>query len=474
MGGQSGDDGDFVGPGGVEAPQPTVPEHCLDLLETHPLEPDEATVFELTAEELVAGLAQPELPFHWVEFTSTNLSATHSPGPGETTLALAFTLRTDAADLLRPDEAITETRLEADAGTGSGCPEQMVNVPVWIDLDTAEGALDSRVKGQLTFYSAGTAMLRARFKPVAIGGTFKPAPPISKDDAYTWSLSAYSLSATVWNGGSMGVLSPEFVGSSTVAVGGGSAVSPPPAIPPVSDGDVIVVPEQWEAFAVWPRLEQCAPGVVVDMDDAIIGKSARDILGALGQESDYPLSVTSNATANSIETFEVQMTTTLPKGLVCVSPTPQTGSLELDVDARLVAMGADAGTSLDTPLLLTVRGQVDTRDPDAELMRVHFERLIDDAAQPLERSAFETATGVSLMGAHDEYTQVWWTWFGDVAPGSSATTATFVVTSPNARQSAEAADQVEEGGPGFVIELDENGQRLPGEKLFEATLELEP
>jgi hypothetical protein len=472
MGGQSGDDGDFHGgtPGGG-FPLP-IPEHCA--LETRPVEPDEETVLGVTPEKLVTGLEQPELPFHWVEYSSTNLTASHTPGPGVSSLQLTFSLRNAPADLGK-DEAITELVSLPDAGSDP-CPEHAVVVPVWIDADTADGALDARVKGQLTFYSPRVADLYARFSPEELGGTFELMAPIANDSDYVWSVHAYNLFGSVWSGGSRGVLSPEFTAQSKIAIGGGSAVSPPPNTTPNAGENAIVVPDSWEAVGVWPRLEQCLPGVVVDMDDAVIGKSPRAILEALGARNEFPLAVRTNVTSNDVRTLNVELTTTLAEGLVCANPTPQTGTLDVTVDAHLRGTDADTAGTLDTDLRLTVRGFVDTKDPDATLTKVHFERAIEDLVSAVERATFETSTGVSLTGTPEEYTQVWWTWFGDVATtdAPSQTSASFIVTSPNARQTAEAESQIAEGGPGFGFTIDENGQQLPGDKLLEATLEGEP
>lgn len=469
MGGQSGDDGDFSDDGALPPTGPGAPEECGQ--ELRPLEPDEETVFELSAEDLVAGLEQPEMPFHWVEYSSTNLTAMPAPPPSESKLSLSFTLRHAPADL-GPSEAISEAISKPDAGANP-CPS-IVTVPVWIDLDTEDGALNARVKGRLVFYGARTAELYARFAPAELGGTFKLGAPLAKNSRETWSVSAYSLNASVWTGGSKGVLSPEFTSTSGVAVGDGSAVAPPPATPPAPNGgSAIFIPEAWEAVGVWPRLEQCLPGMAVDIDDAIIGKSTRDILDALNAHSDFALTVNSNATSNSFETLDVQLSTSPPGGLVCVNATPQTGSLDFTVDANLRALGVDAALPLYADLRLTVTGYVDLEDPAATLTRVRFERPIDDVAQPLTRETFESSTGVSLTGADAEYANVWWTWFGNVAVSGEqpSTNASFVVTSPNALQSAEVADQVAEGGPGFGIGLDENGQQLPGDTLLKATFD---
>lgn len=466
MGGQSGDDGDYV----PEVPAGGMPEECGSPHEMRTVEADEETSLGLTPEQLVAGLEQPELPFHWVEYSSTNLTAAHAPGPGATTLNLAFTLRSNPEDL-GPQEAVKELVNTGDAGT-TPCGDLVV-APVWVELETEDGAVDARIKGQLAFYSARSAGLYARFSPAALGGTFQLDAPVSKDAAQTWTVSAFALSASVWDGGSKGILTPEFTAKSTVAMGGGEAVSPPPSTVPVTGDGTIAVPDSWEAVGVWPRLEQCVPGMAIDMDDAIIGQSPRDILGVLGAETEFSLAVRTNATSNGLDTLDVELTTTLPDGLVCVNPSPQTGTLDITVPAHLGSTAGDAGAALDTDLRLTVRGYVDSRDPDVALTKVHFERAVEDVVLPLDRENFESSTGVSLAGTSAEYSQVWWTWFGDftATDGAMQGRATFLVTSPNTEQTAEAESQAAEGGPGFQFSIDESGQHLPGDKLVEATLE---
>ena len=63
------------------------------------------------------------------------------------------------------------------------------------------------------------------------------------------------------------------------------------------------------------------------------------------------------------------------------------------------------------------------------------------------------------MGIADEYTQVWWTWFGTVPKAGSSLqpNATFLITSPNAQQTAEVQLQIAEGAPGFSAVIDDSG-----------------
>lgn len=474
MGGQSGDDGDVVGGGNggfPTRPPAPLPEECGQA-EPRPVEPDEETVFGTTPEQLVRGLAQPVVPFHWVTYETSEVTASHSPGPGSSSLTMSFTVRSETGDLFE-DEAITETTVISE-GSSPQCPEQFVVVPVWVELRTEDGALDARVKGQLTFYTPNVATLRARFAPEALGGTFELTELLARNPAYTWSVSSYELTATVWKGGSKGTLSPELSATTGSGTDSNSTVSPSPSTAPEPAQDRgVFVPERWAVVGVWPRLEHCAPGMAVSLDDPLIGRSARDVLDALSQRADFPLKVRM-PTSSEPQRLDLRLTTTLSSDLVCVTSSPQSSTLEIAVGAHLSAQNANADVNLDTDVRLTVTGYVDPLDANATLNRVHFSRTLSDASRPQERAAFETSTGVRLTNAPAEYTQIWWTWFGAVSSDASARHAAFVVSAPNAEQSAIVAQQIAAGGPGFAVIYDETSQQLPGDVLLEATLESEP
>lgn len=480
MGGQSGDDGDFTDVGGQEPPtQAPLPEGCGEQ-DIRPVEADEQTVYGETPTELLAGVPQPTVPFHWVDYSSPNLTATHTPGVGTSKLDLALSLRTAASELAA-DEGIVETVAKAPSDDPV-CPPQSVSVPVWVEATTEDGALNARVKGRLVFYGRRVAILDARFGPGESSGTLRVDAPVSKDPSTRWTLAGFNLWASLWPGGSSGTFSPEFqptsdgASGSSAVVTGGVSTSPPP-LPEPDDNDDIYVPEEWQAIGVWPRLEQCSPGTVVAPDEAVIGRSILDVLGEVEAQSRFPLTVRSNATSLALESLDVELTTLAPTGLVCARVSPQSGTLEFTVAGHLAASGAQAAPVLDADLRLRLRGHVDTVSADAVITGVHFGRQLQDAASPLERQRFQTETGLALMGIADEYTQVWWTWFGTVPKAGSSLqpNATFLITSPNAQQTAEVQLQIAEGAPGFSAVIDDSGgQQLPGDTLFEATLETAP
>lgn len=480
FGGQSGDDGDFnddrdpewpteEDPGGIAAPIPQNP-NCQ--AEPVPVEANEATSLELTPADLVAGIDPPDAPFHWINYESPNLTVSHSSGPGTSTLDIDLSLRTAPSEL-GPEERLAEwLPQENDGGVESDCVPLVV-VPVWVNIRTTDGALDERVKGTLSFNGVHIASLYARFSPEKLNGDFHAAEPVSKDESVTWALDAYMLSATLWQGGSSGVLTPEFKAMSRdgVAMGGTgpqtSPVSPPPLLPGNNTNGVPTVLEQREAFGLWPRLEECMPGFALDMNDAFMGRSLREMFESLDAHSTYTLSVAENLTSTSIESLDVALTTEVPTGLVCANVTQQEGTMSLDVPAHLEATGSAPSTAaVSTDLRITVTAHVDLTNPAAPFTRVAFERKVDDVATPSSRETFQSEIGVDLNGAPEEYTQIWWSWFGSVSPQSNTASASFLVTSPNAELTAQTEQQIAEGGPGFGIGIQEDAQVLPGDVLL--------
>lgn len=482
LGGQSGDDGDFndgkgdgpegpviEGPGGFPAPIPQDP-NCNAAPVT--VESDEPTSLELTPAELIAGIDPPNAPFHWMNYESQNLTASHSPGPGATALDLDLSLRTDPADL-GPDETLAEWRPEETDGGVAGTCVPLVVVPVWVNVRTTDGALDERVKGTVSFNGVHIASLYARFSPDELNGDLDAGDPTSKDESITWSLDAYVLNATLWRGGSSGVFTPEFKATSREGVNGGSSpqggpvAAPPPALPPNGTTPVPAVLEQREAFGLWPRLEECVPGFALDMDDAFMGRSLREMFESLDAHSSYPLAIETNLTSTSLASVELALTTEIPTGLVCVNVTQQLGTMSLDVSAHLAATEPSA-VAISTDLRLSVTAHVDLTSPEAPFTRIAFERKVEDVATPVSRAIFQTEVGLDLSGVPEEYTQIWWSWFGSVSPQSDTASVTFLVTSPDAELTAHIEQQIAEGGPGFGIGIEEDAQVLPGDALLRA------
>lgn len=473
-GGQSGDDGDAHGGGpaldpGVDSPvgMPEPENGCEE--ESRPLEPTDSTVFGLTPTKLLEGIAPPTAPFHWVNFSSSNLDVSHHPGPSETSLNLELSLR-DAAQDLDSGEAILEAGPEPASDAGAQpCLGPRVHIPVWVSMSTSDGALKARVRGTLTFYGRQVAELTSRFVPAELEGALEFAPFDVKTPDTEWTLHALNLFASLWDGGSAGAIRPEFVLSTQGTMGsGGAAASPPPATPPPSGVlDQIAIPEQHDAIGLWPRLEQCPQGVVRAVDDRVLGFSARDILNALNAEQTYPLEVTTNQTDLVTSALPLSMTAQLPEPLVCVTLDHTTATLSLTVPATLRAE-PEALPALSTDLSLALRATADPTAGQTTWQSIYFERSLADAVHDVSPSAVAADPGIPLDGVSTEYTRFWWTWFGHVEPASRA--ATFVLTSPNSAQTASVAELAAQGGPDFGIAVEPLAQVLPGDVLFEATL----
>lgn len=471
FGGQSGDDGDIRGPqlpdptpgvGGDGAPLPEAPpDGCED--ETTLLGLDERTAFEKAARELVGGITPPDAPFFWVDYESGALRANHSMPAQSSTLHLEVEVRVSGDD---PDQAVTQIRRKPAPGTERVCDLTIVQVPVWVTLTTADSGLKvNRVAAHLSFYGPEVAQLQARFLPSQMDGSLDLSLT-PKDEQHTWALSGITLFADIWLGGSSGTLSPEFTLSGPLpgtAVGG--TASPPPTGPVAGNAYEISVPERWEAVGVWPRLEQCLPGVVRHVNDPVIGFSAADVQAALNSAAPFAVEVGVDQTGSGARAPAARLTTGIAD-LVCVDISLTDQELRFTVPASLAVTTAGAAL-VDTEFRLNVLASVSPASP-SRLGQVRFERPFDDVPIALSRAQFEDQTRQSLATVPVEYREFWWTWFGSLSPAGASRSAVFLVTSANERQREAIERQVSEGGPGFEFSHDEAGQVLPGDVIFRA------
>ncbi len=473
FGGQSGDDGD-VHPGGipgpVSEPRPPVAEGCDDT--TMPLDASQPTAFQYTASDLVARLVPPASPFFWVDYSSSSLDAQHTPGPGQDVLTVGLEVRSPQGP---NDDGIEQVSGTPSQDRQHDCDYVRVNVPVWVTLSTGEGALDVRAPGYVTFYGPDVAELQAHVSPTEMRGSFAFDQVSSKHAAYSWELSGFTLFAHLWHGGSAGVLSPEFTARSLspTSKGGSDVALPPPPTGPVGGSpNSIKIPDHWEAVGVWPRLEQCAPGVVRDVNDRVLGISVAQVLTTLGEYSTVPLGLETDATSSGLRALDVQFSAPVPSGLICVDVSLWDNHLNFQIPATLSNTAAIAAPpTTNVPFQLDVEASVafsSTSSTSVELTRIHFERSIDEVVQSLPREQLELETSLQLNTTPVDYAQFWWTWFGDVSPKTGGHRATFLVTSPNAEQTAAVEKQIAEGGPGFSVGRDESGQLLPGDAIFQA------
>jgi hypothetical protein len=433
------------------------------------LEASQPTAFQYTARDLVARLVPPTSPFFWVDYSSSSLDAQHTPGPGEDVLTVGLEVRAPQGP---NDDGIEQVSGTPSQASQHDCDYVRVNVPVWVTLSTGDGALDVRAPGYVTFYGPDVAELQAHVSPTEMRGSFAFERVSSKHAAYTWELSGFTLFAHLWRGGSAGLLSPEFTARSlsSSSNGGSEAVSPPPPAGPAgSSTNSINIPDHWEAVGVWPRLEQCAPGVVRDVNDEVLGVSVAEVLTSLGEFSTFSLELEADATSSGLRALDVQFSAPVPSGLICVDVSLWDNHLNFRVPATLTnpaAIAAPPTTSV--PFQLDVGASVAFSSTSVELTRIHFERSIDEVVQSIPREQLEVETSLQLDAAPVGYTQFWWTWFGDVSPKNEDRRATFLVTSPNAEQTADIEKQIAEGGPGFGVGRDESGQLLPGDAIFQA------
>jgi hypothetical protein len=473
FGGQSGDDGDFRGPqppgpvdgpvGGVDGlPLPEAPDGCED--DTTELEFDELTAFGKPALELVTGIAPPDAPFFWVDYDSGNLEANHSLPTRNSTLHLEFEVREESSDA---EPAVTQIARKPVEGNNRTCDVTVVRVPVWVTMTTADSGLRvNEVAGYLDFYGPEVAQLHARFSPLQMNGSLNLSL-VAKNEPDVWELSGFTLIADVWRGGSSGILSPEFTraGPAPGTASGGMASPPPPAEPVSGHAYEIVVPERWEAVGVWPRLEQCLPGVVRHVNDPVLGLSVADVQTVLNAAAPFALEVSADQTNSGTQDATARLTTD-SMDLVCVEVSGAR-ELKFTVPGSLVISTPDA-TLTEAELQLSVVASVSPSSP-SQLDAIHFERRFEDVPLALSRSEFEQQLGPSLTTVPDEYQKFWWTWFGSLTPMEPSPSAVFLVTSPNAQQTELIQRQVAEGGPGFAFAQDESGQVLPGDPIFRAT-----
>lgn len=471
FGGQSGDDGDFRGPqppvdspvGGVDDPAlpEAPPDGCAD--ETTALEWDELTAFGKPARELVAGIAPPDEPFFWVDYDSGNLEANHSLLEQNSTLHLEIDVRDEASEA---EPAVTQIVRKPVEGNEGMCDVTVVRVPVWVTLTTADNGLRvNEIAGYLDFYGPEVAQLHARFSPTQMSGSLNLSL-VTDTEPDVWQLSGFKLFADVWRGGSSGMLSPEFTRAGPApgtAIGG--MASPPPLAEPVSGNAYeIVVPERWEAVGVWPRLEQCVPGVVRHVNDPVVGVSVADVQTVLNAAAPFPLEITADRTESGFEDATARLTTD-GRELVCVEVS-RARELRFTVPASVVITTPNDGW-MEAALRLSVVASVSPSSP-SQLDAIHFERRFEDVPLALSRSEFEQQLGPSLTTVPSEYQKFWWTWFGSLTPMEPSPSAVFLVTSPNAQQTELIQRQVAEGGPGFAFAQDESGQLLPGDPIFRA------
>jgi hypothetical protein len=452
-GGQSGDDG-----GGhdldMDPPiEPGIPENPCES-ETLTLGANDATVFGANVPELIEHLELgSDTPLFWVAFDAV-APTTFEPGPGQTSLALAITLRAGESA-----EQVTLTPKVA----GAVCAPDFVSVPVQVALTTADGALDERFDGTLAFSNANVARLTGRLPANELAGTFSFGPIGAPSQG--WQMQALDLDVDLWPGGSRGSLSPLLTQLGPPSPP--SAPTAPASAIPSAAAAAPLVPDHWSSVAVWPRREVCNDGrggVPVDASDRVIGVSPLDTIEALVREEPWVL-------ASDDGTAPVRVTLTAPSGVLCVSTNG--AALEFDVPATLRAEGATAGSALenlDASTILRVGGRAAA--DGSGLVELRWARR--DVVFEQTRDAFEATTGV-LLDAPEEYRDIWWSWHGlETRAGSEApwdVRATFTVSSLNAQQAADIARIVALGGPGAGIGLDAEGfPILPGDSLLDAEL----
>jgi hypothetical protein len=438
-GGQSGDDGDVRGPAD-EIPR-GVP---CDLVETE-VAWDAATPFGGSALDALNRLTPNEsLPFYWVPFDSVP-DTTFSPGPGTTALAFGIGARADAAVTY-----LSWSPKEPDAS----CPDETLQLPVQVQLKSADGAMDLSVAGQLQLTSGSAGHVRADL-PTDLGGSFhfeQFGPPEQH-----WRSTGFELQADLWPGGSNGALIPSWAVQASDLTRGGPPAAPGTLTPA---GPLMIGPHAVQWIGIWPRPERCAylPG------DRVIGLSVAGVVSELDSRSDWTL-------RSDERELPVQFTLELPTGLQCVAKNGR--SMSFDVTSTLSA-GPATGAPLEHLAASSVFTVTATSTLDgAALEGLHWFRK--DYEESQTREAFEANTGITLDAA-DEYQQIWWSWHGKQtranpsAPWSSS--GALLVNSLNAQQAAELARRVAQGGSGRSTSFDWAAQapRLPGDTLLEADI----
>jgi hypothetical protein len=277
------------------------------------------------------------------------------------------------------------------------------------------------------------------------------------------------LRAQLWPDGSAGMIYPEFVPTKR----SGSnvpAAQPPPDLPP--DVEVLntpLVPAQWNAVAVWPRLEQCAWGVARTPTDAVVGVSAQGVLDELSTQSSCSLTIAENKAGLAATALTSDVSLSALPALMCVTVDPLHQTLVFTVPAHLRAVDdTSESTAVDAQLEVSILGQTDNRT----LTGIQFERALNETAASASRSEIEAATGMSLESIDAAYSQFWWTWYGHLTRNTAVGTwdqeTHLLVSSPNAEETRLVAEQVAQGGPGFGVSSNEQMVQLPGDVLFHA------
>jgi hypothetical protein len=456
-GGQSGDDGDAVPDPGPPTPVPPgLPDPPCDPEEVE-VAWDGATPFAGSALDALNRLApSASIQLYWVPFDSLP-GTTFSPGPGPTALALGIRARTDAAV-----KHVTWARNWPDAS----CPDEALRLPVQVQLESADGALDLQADGVLELASGSAGHLSAEL-PAALGGSFH-FEQIGAADEH-WQSIGFNLEADLWLGGSRGEINPSF----DLELSAQPAVAPhPPAIGPApapAGSATPRIPEHWRSIAVWPRRENCdgesrGTAAAYLPGDRAIGLSIADVVSDLNSRADWTL-------LSGERTLPVQFTLELPSGLQCVRQAGRSMSFDVAASLRAVENTGDPLEHLAARSVFEVTATA-TRD-GAALERLHWVRR--DLVQAQSRAAFEADSGIAL-DASDQYQQIWWSWHGTQTranpsdPWSSS--GALLVNSLNAQQAAEIARVLAQGGPGAGISFEATTQFpvLPGDSLLEADI----
>jgi len=477
-GGQSGDDGDVIppDPGPIH---PGIPPEPLE-----PCEPEEvdlpldaATAFGGSAIELVAGLefGTPS-PLFWVH-RSVEPLVTFWPGPGQASLTLEVTARTEADEASGQAPTATQTQWRPKSA-GAVCQDDNLGVPVRVRLRTNDGALDEQFDGVLDFMSAHRAQLAAELLPDGLGGTFAFSEIGAPGE--NWRAERLSVSADFWPGGSRGEISPSFSAEYDPSMPATPPSGPTltPTTPSVISGPGLLTPttpKGWGSVAVWPRLEACdneARGAASAYapTDRIIGASLADVVSEQNARSALEL-------ASGQALTPVSFTLEAPTGLQCVRVEGRSMTFDVRASLRAAPAGdatATAASALSHLAASSVFELTATAARDGSgLEALHWVRR--DAVWAQDRAAFETATGITL-GAAEQYQQVWWSWHGtETRPNATApwtSQGELAVHSLNAQQSAALERQQAQGGPGAGISFDNETQFpvLPGDALLEAEI----
>ena len=396
------------------------------------------------------------IQLYWVPFDSLP-GTLFRPGPGSTALALSIAARADAAV-----KHVTWSRNWPEAT----CPDEVLQLPVQLQLESADGALDLEVEGVLELASGSAGHLSAEL-PAALGGSFQ-FEQIGAAGEH-WRSIGFNLEADLWVDGSHGEINPSFELDPSVQPTA-PAQPPPTAAPPASAGGATpTLPDHWRSIAVWPQRENCdgesrGPAGVYQPGDRAIGLSIADVVNELNSRPDWTLVSGEGAQP-------VKFTVELPSGAQCVRRTGR--AMSFDVTASLRATGG-SGSALEhlatsSIFELTATGTLD----GTALERLHWVRR--DLVQPQSRAAFEAGTGITLE-ASEQYQQIWWSWHGTQARTGPtepwSTNGALLVGSLNAQQAAEIARVLAQGGPGAGVSFDSTTQFpvLPGDTLIEAAI----